>query len=258
MGLVSLLLLMGCRASRVLFPEIHKEDTDWLRTESRHYFIYYRPASPASRDIDNIAKTLDSCFEDVLSQLEVDFSNKISYYLYNSPDDLERWADWKRWGFFVGEFQYAVGVYASTGDRISSHETAHVIVYHTIGIAKLIFLNEGLAEAVTHYHDRNPITEKLRIHEQCRSLLYRDALFPLDVLAENDRFRGIYLSPEVHHYYRECGSFARYLVDQYGLDKFKFLLPRADEDNYKDVFQEIYGMKIYDFEEEWHEFLRNY
>jgi hypothetical protein len=256
-GLLFVALLVGCRASRVLFPEIDDGDTNWLERESYHYFIYYRPGSPASQDIDKIAKTLDSCFEDVLSQLKVDFSDKISYYLYNSPDDLERWAERYRWGFFVGEFEYAVGVYDSIHKRINAHETVHVIAYHTVGIAKLIFLNEGLAEAVTHYHDRYS-TGKLIIHKKCKSLLYRGTLFPIDVLADNDRFKGIYLSPEVYNYYNECGSFVRYLSDQYGLAKFKFLLPRADENNYKRIFQEIYGKSIEDFEKEWHEFLRNY
>lgn len=257
MGLVIILLLVGCRASRVLFPEIYDGDTNWLKRESVHYFIYYRPGSPASKDIDKIAKTLDSCFGDALTQLKVDFSDKISYYLYNSPDDLGRWANWSRWGFFVGEFEYAVQVYASINYRIDAHETVHVIAYHTIGIAKLIFLNEGLAEAVTHYHDRWSLG-KLVIHETCKSLLHQGKLFSLEVLADNDRFKEIYLSPEGNDYYTECGSFVRYLIDQYGLDKFKFLLPRAGEDNHRKVFQEIYGKSIDDFEKEWHEFLHDY
>lgn len=258
LGLLFVSLLAGCRASRVLFPEMDAGDTNWLKKESSHYFIYYRPGSPASQDIDNrIAKTLDSCFEDVLSQLKVDFLDKISYYLYSSPDDLERWAEWHRWGFFVGEFEYAVGVYDSIHKRIDAHETVHVIAYHTIGIAKLIFLNEGLAEAVTRYHDRYA-AGKLVMHQKCKSLLYRGTLSPLEVLADNDRFKGIYLSPDVYNYYNQCGSFARYLIDQFGLTKFKFLLPRAGEDNYKKIFQEIYGKSVDDFEKEWHEFLRNY
>jgi len=257
MGLLLVSLLAGCRASRVLFPEIHDGDTNWLKRESSHYFIYYRPGSPASQDINKIAKTLDSCFEDVLTQLEVDFSNKISYYLYNSSDDLDPWAKWHRWGFFVGEFEYAVGVYDSIHKRINSHETVHVIAYHTIGMAQLIFLNEGLAEAVTHYHERD-LRGRLFIHVSCQSLFYEGKLFSLDILADNDRFKEIYLSPEGRNYYIQSGSFVRYLIDQYGLAKFKFLLPRAGENNYRNIFQEMYGKNIHDFEKEWYDFLRNY
>jgi hypothetical protein len=256
-GILIASLLAGCRVSRVLVPEMHQGDTNWLSKETTHYFIYYRPVSAASQDINKIAKTLDSCFVDVLSQLEVDFSDRISYYLYSSPDDLERWADWHRWGFFVGEFEYATGVYDSVHKRINAHETVHVIAYHTIGIAKLISLNEGLAEAVAHCHDRDP-AGKLVIHNKCKARLYGGVLFSIHVLADNDRFKEIYHSPQVYDYYAACGSFASYLIDQYGLASFKFLLPRAGENNHKQVFQEIYGESIADLEKEWHEFLRHY
>ena len=255
--LLLLSLFIGCRASHVLFPEIYEEDTNWLRTECSHYFVYYRPGSLASQDIDKITKTLDSCFEDVISQLKMEFSDKISYYLYNSPEDLEHWAGWRHWGFFVGEFESATGVYNSAYRSINAHETVHVIAYHTIGIAKLIFLNEGLAEAITHFHERWPSGE-LTIHKKCKLLLYEKKLFPLDVLADNDRFKEIYLSPEGGNYYIQSGSFVRYLIDQYGLDKFKFLLPRAGEDNYKEIFRELYGQSIDDFEKEWRHFLSIY
>jgi hypothetical protein len=256
-GLLLFSLLTGCRASRILFPEIYGGDTNWLKAESSHYFIYYRPDSPASHDIGNIAKSLDSCFEDVIVQLGVDFSGKISYYLYNSTDDLEHWAGWHRWGFFVGDFQSAVQVYDSVRTRINAHETVHVIVYQTVGIFKLGFLNEGIAEAIAHYYERWP-SGNLTLHKNCKLLLYEEKLFPLDVLADNDRFKEIYLSPESGNYYNQCGSFVRYLIDQYGLDKFKFLLPRAGEDNYKEIFQELYGQSIDEFEKEWRHFLSIY
>ncbi len=256
-GILLLWLLAGCRVSRVVFPEIDKADQNWLRTESFHYFIYYRPGSPASQRIEQIAKQLDSCFQDVLEELDVSFSSKISYYLYNSVDDLEKWAGSRRWGFFVGELDYAVEVYGSTGKKMNSHETVHVIAYHTVGISELIFLNEGLAEAVAHCHDRTPIGG-LVIHKTCQSLLRRDRLFPLDTLTDNDRYKEIYLSPEVNNYYSQCGSLVRYLIDQYGLAKLKSLLPRADRDNYRTIFHAIYRKSIEDFEEEWREFLRDY
>jgi len=256
-GLLLTSVLFGCRVSRVLFPEIYDGDTNWLKSGSSHYFIYYRPNSPASQDINNIRKTLDSCFEDVLRQLEVDFSDKISYYLYNSCDDLERWAGWHKWGFFVGEFQSAFQVYDSTSRSLNSHETVHVMVYYKIGVAKLCFRNEGIAEAITHFHERWP-SGKLTLHNRCKLLLYEKKLFPLEVLADNDRFKEIYLSPEGSNYYTQSGSFVRYLIDQYGLTKFKFLLPRAGEDNYREVFQQLYGKSIDDFEKEWRHLLSVY
>lgn len=253
-----LLIITSCRASQVLLPEIYNGDTNWLKKESTHYFIYYRPGSLASHDInDKISKTLDSCFEDVLNQLEVDFSDKISYYIYNSSEELEIWAGWQHWGFFVGEFEYAVGVYNSTHNTMNSHETVHIVAYHTIGIAKLFFLNEGLAHEITLNHQRWS-NQKLILHKHCKILLYENKLFLLDELADNSRFKEIYLSPRVQDYYVESGSFVKYLIDQYGLAEFKYFLSKAGEDNYKQLFRKIYSKSIEDFEQEWKHFLSAY
>ncbi len=249
--------LAGCRVSRVLLPEVDAGDENWLKKESSHYFIYYRPGSPASQSIDQIAELLDSCFEDVLIQLDVNFSSKISYYLYNSSDELERWAGWHRWGFFVGEFEYVAQVYDTPRKNISSHETAHVIAYHTIGMSKLIFLNEGIAEAVAHCHERTPGGE-LVIHETCKRLLAQNDLFSLDVLTDNGRFEEIYRSPDARKYYYQSGSLVRYLIDEYGLIKFKSLLPKTTQDNYKRIFYEIYDQSIEEFGKQWRQFLRDY
>jgi len=254
--IIIVLIVISCNASRVLLPELYEDDTNWLKTESMHYFIYYRPGSPASENIEKICKELDSCFSDVLNQLQVNFTAKVHYYLYNSRDDIKRNTRRDYYGFAPEEFECAAQIYASKSAKLDAHETVHVIVYNTIGVSKLDFLEEGFAEAIAHAHDEES-AGKLSLHEQTEMLLYWDKLFSSEILANNNRFREISYS-KGSDLYTECGSFVRYLIDQYGLDKFKFLLPRASEDNYKKVFQEIYGKSIDDFEKEWHEFLRNY
>jgi hypothetical protein len=256
-GILVLCLLTGCRAMGVLFPEIDHQDKNWLKTESLHYFIYCRPESPASQDMQQIAEQLDSCYEDVLTQLDVGFSARINYYLYSSKDDLEQWVGRRVQGFFIGEFDYAVEVYDSRRASMNSHETVHFIAYHTVGVSELIFLYEGLAEAIAHCHDRTA-RGKLTMHDTCGRLLAQDGLFPLEVLTDNDRFEQIYLSPEVSVYYCQCGSFVRYLIDKYGLTKLKSLVPRTREDNYRMVFEAVYGKTVEDLDTEWREFLRDY
>jgi|GEM_PF-1324948 len=256
-GFVIIVLIVGCKASRVLLPELHEDDTNWLVSESVHYFIYYRLGSPAAEDIEEISENLDSCFTDVLNQLEVNYEAKIHYYLYNSKEDLQRNTRRDYFGFASREFQCAAQIYSSRFTKLNAHETAHIIVCNTIGMPKLYFLEEGIAEAVAHAHDEwSP--GRLSLHCKAKMCLYLGRLFSLDTLADNDRFKEIYHSESGHDYYVACGSFVRYLIDRYGLAKFKFLLPRAGENNYKKIFQEIYGKNIHDFEKEWHEFLRNY
>jgi len=48
------------------------------------------------------------------------------------------------------------------------------------------------------------------------------------------------------------------LIDEYGLVKLKSLLPRTREDNYRKVFDAVYGKSIEDLDTEWREFLQHY
>jgi hypothetical protein len=255
-GIVFFVLIVGCKATRVLLPELHEDDTNWLKTESVHYFIYYRPGSPASENMKKISKNLDSCFSDVLNQLKVNFTAKIHYYLYNSKEDIERSTRRHYYGFAPEEFQCAAQVYASKYAKLDAHETVHIIVYNTIGHWKLRFLVEGTAEAIAHAHDEAS-PGRLSLHSKAKLLLHLEELFPLEIIARNARFLAID-DARRNDLYAECGSFVRYLIDKFDLDSFKTFYPRAGEDNYKEVFQETYAESIEDFEEEWHEFLRNY
>ncbi len=257
MGVLLLALIAGCRASRVLLPELHEDDTNWLMSESAHYFIYYRPGSPASENIEGISKNLDSCFVDVLTELDVKCTAKIHYYLYNSVDDLERSTGRPFFGFATGEFQCVAQAYTSASRRLDAHETVHIIVHMTIGLGRLRFLAEGIAEATAHAHDEGP-PGLLNLHVWAKVFLHEDRLYALSDMTNNDWFKEITRSARSGVLYTTCGSFVRYLTDEYGLQRFKMFYPRATENDYEEVFREIYGMSIHDFEEEWHEYLRDY
>ncbi|MFH1337137.1 MAG: hypothetical protein ABII96_11520, partial [Candidatus Zixiibacteriota bacterium] len=71
-------------------------------------------------------------------------------------------------------------------------------------------------------------------------------------------FKSTYHTKWSYYYYLASGSFVRYLIDSYGINKLKIFLPIARKDNYKEIFLEIYGKSIDDFEKEWREFLRHY
>ena len=150
--------------------------------------------------MQQIAEQLDSCYEDVLTQLDVSFSSRINYYLYSSREDLEQRVGWRVEGFFIGEFDYVVEVYDFKRTSMNSHETVHFITYHTLGVSELVFLYEGLAEAIARCHEKTP-RGQLAMHQTCRGFLAQDRLFSLDVLTDNDRFRQIYLSPEASVFY---------------------------------------------------------
>jgi hypothetical protein len=256
-GIELIILILGCEVSRVLLPEIHGNDTEWLKTESTHYFIYCRPGSPASENIDSISNNLDSCFVDVLTQLVVDYRAKIHYYLYNSKQDLEQNTNRDFVGFANSDFECIAQICSLKSSRFDAHESAHVIASQTLGEARIYFLDEGTAEAIAHAYDEvRP--GRLVLHDRTGWLHHKNELFSLEVLTDNTQFSKIRKSSKAYDLYTMCGSFVRYLIDRYSLEQFKLFYPRAGENNYIQVFHQIYGKSITDFEKEWHEFLKNY
>ncbi len=257
-GLVLLvIMIIGCDASKVLFPELYEKDTNWQMTESTHYFIYYRPGSPASDNIKELSRDLDSCFEDVLVQLQVDFRAKIYYYLYNSQEDLTSNTGTDFAGFVEQDFQCIAEIYGSNHTELNAHETVHVITDNTIGSSDWNFLSEGVAVSIERAYNKDS-SGKLDLYSQTQILIYFNEMIPLEILASNDLFNEIRLTNEAWNEYTICGSFVRYLTDQYGLERFKIFYSKAHEGNYKQVFYEVYNISIDDFEQEWHNFLRNY
>jgi hypothetical protein len=250
--------ILRCKASMVLFPEIDQGDTNWLKKETTHFYIYYRPESEAERDIEK--------FIEILEILQVKYENKINFFVYNSPEDLKKNVYERTWGFALGEHEAIAYYYPSNAQhepRLGSfaHEVVHIIVYWTVGVKGSNFLNEGIAEAIEKYSLLWIRPPKLWLHYRSSMLLKNGKLLSIKQLSDNKFFKDIQNSRELYYtyyLYDQCGSLMRYLIDQYGIEKFKSFFPKADEDNYRAVFQYIYGKSIDEFEEEWHEFLRNY
>jgi hypothetical protein len=261
-----ILCILQCKASMVLFPEIDQGNNNWLKKETVHFHIYYRPDSEAEKNIETISSYLDRKFIEILEILQVEYENKINFIIYDSPEDLKKHVYEKTWGFAVGEYEAVALYYPSKTEYESrlgrfAHEVVHIIVYWTVGIRGSDFLNEGIAETIEKYSILSIIPPKLWIHYKASTLMKNGKLLSIKQLSDNEFFKDIRDSRELYYtyyLYDQCGSLVRYLIDQYGIEKFKRFFAKADEDNYKTIFQYIYGKSIDEFEEEWHEFLRNY
>lgn len=264
--LILIACTLGCRASRVLFPEIDQGDQNWLTRETTHFCIHYRPDSEAARDIETIAAYLDQKFAQICEILEVEYENKISYFIYSSAEDLKKNVDQETWGFAVGEYEAIAYFYPTMRGYDSrlggfGHEVVHIIVYWTMGVRELHFIDEGIAEAIDKYSLLWSRPSVLWVHWRAASVMKRGSLLSISQLSDNKFFRDVRFNRELYrtyYLYDQCGSFVRYLIDRYGIEKFKIFLPAAKEDSYQAAFQNVYGLSIHDFEEDWHEFLQDY
>lgn len=250
----------------VLFPEVDQGDTNWEMRESQHFYVYCRPSSEAFKRIEFITEYLDYQFEDCVEILQIRYENKLKCYIYNSVEELQKKQQTKAGGFAVPEFETICYYYPKMNwygewDGFK-HEIVHVLVHWTVGIRKLYFLNEGISVAVEKYWWPAG-WDKWQVHAVASGLLKNDRLFSIDQISNNEFFENMLDLEEnkqdtTHHLYDQCGSLVRYLTDEYGMERFKTFYAKADQNNYRKIFQWIYGKEIDYFEKEWQEFLRTY
>jgi hypothetical protein len=256
------LACLSCKASRILFPEFDQGDTNWEMRQTDHLYLYFRPSSEASRDIEGLARNFDQAFEFCRDYLKVEYENKIKCYLYSSLEEFQAEQNTEAGGLSAPEFETICLYYPKRDYRTFHHEIVHVLVHWTIGVRRLRFLSEGIAEAIEKYFKRNG-EDRLWVHAVSSDLLENDRLYSIDQLADNgffERIRKLEFSGQdtTPHLYDQCASLVRFLADRHGIDRFKSFYSKAGEDNYRDIFRHVNPENIDAFEEAWHEFLRNH
>jgi len=129
--------------------------------------------------------------------------------------------------------------------RTFLHEWAHIITACWNEDAPALFL-EGIAEA-TEYH-----AEPLTAHANALYFLHYLPSYSLLLLLDEARFRDQELQ---RAHYAWAGSFTLYLIEQFGLARFREFytqLRRGEEDC---AFQQVFGMSLGQAEMLWREYL---
>ena len=238
-------LLVSLSCSSILGPDRDlTHDTNWRTKASRHCVIYFRPASFAERDIDNVIRHADASYEKIVETLQIGYSGVISVYLYDTPQD----AGWKSCGGKANprtetiKHVYGLSCFPSNGIyQIGSHEFAHVITWNALGEPGTMLLSEGFAEATeeTWWGKAH--------HLWTRQFILQNKLPSLKELSDNMKWFKFAASVS----YPTAGSFVKYLIETHGLDKAKTLFYKAPSRTFKDVFKSIYGIGLAEAEGNW-------
>jgi len=219
---------------------------DWELEKTEHFDIYYRADSYAEENLDDIIPVQEEAYLHILEQLKVQFNDTISIYIYPTPED----AGWDHvQGLAYNRQKAVLGVYSEIGKSIgvegaSAHEITHVITWNAIGKPGTTFLNEGLAvtmDGVWHAVS-DPITN---LHQWTKKFLDDNKLPTINEMVNNwDSFSGLITYPV-------SGSFVSYLIDEYGIEKFKEILVEAKKYNFNSKCQKIYNKELNELEQEW-------
>lgn len=213
----------------------------WLHRATAHYDIYYLPDSPAAHDIDTLAKLAEEAMTATATRLQTTELVPIRIYFVNRI-------------YYQGGASYSHNElllsypppdrdYMSTDlGTVLRHETAHALVEQFLGSDrhKGGLLGEGVAvwTAGGHYQ-QEPIATLAATLIGDNAALY----LPLPELQRD------FDNAQHEIAYLEGGAFVQFLVERWGLPKFKQYLDQPDNP------LPIYGQDPAGLEQAWRAWL---
>ena len=208
--------------------------------ETENFTIYFPLGSRADRNIELIVLDHEWRYSQLSKYLEVKSSEKIVSYIY--PDENTR----KK---LIGAGRTTIAnpiqkeihlIYDSYPHTVLKHELTHVLSSEfgtrILKISPKWGLVEGLAVAADWQQH-----EGYSPHQWSRAILSLNGNYVEDIVGWG------FLSAPVSKSYMLMGSFVRYLIDTYGIDKFKIV--------YKSGKFDIYNKKLNELIDDWEKFL---
>ena len=209
--------------------------SQWSARESTHFIFHCYPNSNAAGDMDTIVSEHESGLNNITSTLGVSYSGKINFYLYPSDDILYKMTR-RDSGFSIVKENEVHSLYASSEERQSvGHEMTHVITYWTIGEPSEALLGEGVAVALDQSGEN--------LDETVSELIFTEMYVPLTSMLGDNWFEQDSFAA-----YKESGSFVKFLIDSYGVAKFKQLYISQ---NFLVALQTLYGRGLTELEDDW-------
>jgi len=214
----------------------------WKQFDSPHFTFIYNPKGYPARQIHKIQREYERAYKNIVDYLSVDFKGKIRCFLFSSRNEAKKvLGATVELGFARPGRRQIYVLYGEKERQTPGHEMTHVISFF-IGkeINEIPLLREGLSV----YLDQSGADH----HGNAALFLETDEFVPLKELFEN--FRGV--DEEVA--YAEAGSFVGFLLEKFGVEKFKKLWVR---DDFPENLKEIYGLSFQEAACEWMNFLRS-
>ncbi len=209
--------------------------------ETEHFVIYYTPGTPEARDIALIANDHEWRYKQLKEFLEVGSKDKIRSYIYPDVETRKR---------LIGAGETTIAnpihreihlVYDSFPNPILKHELTHVMSsefgMRVLKVSPKVGLIEGLAVASDW-----SATNGFDPHQWSKSMFIKSAAPEVNEIIG----LGFWYAPPQKSY-TLMGSFCRYLIDTYGIEKFKVL--------YETGNFSVYGKSLDDLISEWRKFL---
>ena len=229
---------------RLASPRSHVEEELGGRIETKHFVIYYPANTVDASQAKQLAQLHEFYFTRLADELRVVSVRKIQSFLYAS--DAQK-------GRLIGAGRTNIAkpwlwqIHLNLGDVESNlqHEMVHVMAADFGFPLFRVGLNPGLIEGLATAVERVQYEETL--HRVAAEILSVGIKPKMEQLFSFTGFAGTYSGVS----YTLAGSFSRYLIDQYGVRRFKRLYRTAD-------FRAVYSKDMSVLFAEWERHLERY
>ncbi len=218
-------------------------EVTWKEKETEHYIFHYKADSLAEKEIQQVIELQEGCFKEITDKLEFIPKVKIIYWLCDTREEVMHISGFEYEtngvSFFELENPTIYAVYNEDVKCVGAHEDAHAISYqwsYTYSVAML----EGLAM----YFDKewwsipNELCTRVYLedkkYERVESLILGDYESFLEI---EDRIS-----------YPIMGAFTAFLIDTYGIEKFKSVY--EEDEDFSQRFRETYKKELCVLEDE--------
>jgi hypothetical protein len=227
-------------------------------SKSEHFVINYLPNSTAASQSVKILDLLEKSYIKIIQELDLKISPVIKVYLYQTKKDKIRTTGEGANAHTNREKFEFFAIYNSKIKAIGCHELVHLLTNH-LGVPNYVF-NEGLAE---YFEDDwgavwNGKLQFLPHDEWVRRFVYGKSYVPINQLFEDYKF--LVLDPTGKYSYPESGSFIKYLVKKYGIEKVMLaygqLKRKPEIDKNKHIFRSVFGLDIEQAEKDYRGYIQ--
>ena len=202
------------------FKTDYQEQKQWIKRKSSHYVFHYFENSLAAEEIEKIVETQEQNYRKIIKILGLENKRKIDYYLYPSEKIKESlmgdngygnaiWVEIEKIKVWVPKKFEVHCLYNNKIQCIGPHEDTHLLSL-PYGAATFLF-SEGLAE----FMDEKWQGREIDIW--AKEYFKKNKLYAIKFLMENKNWDKV----DDMIAYPQSGSFIKYLINTYGIEKFK-------------------------------------
>lgn len=214
----------------------------WNSIEAENFTFKYHNISSKKFEKDRIL--LDEYYEKMKKKLETTIERKINIYICYSYKEVGDLSGKKAMGgASIDPVLLDIITQDSYFIEFTTHEIIHVITRFWGGWPPPV-LREGITVAMTEI-------PYIPLFNEQKYITDIESMFNPEI------FRKLMDIDQWPYSYAYAGALVTYLVENYGLKIFKDFYTRCLKDNFKDIFEGLYGFEFVSLQKQWIEWLEN-